>query len=46
MLDMTSTAPMVSSSGKNALAKVLRKSVMDVIDRLSREMMVPVSSLS
>jgi len=34
---------MVSSRGKKELAKVLRKSVMAVMDRLSREMMVPVS---
>ena len=43
---MTSTALMVSSSGKKEPENVLKRSVMDVMDLFRREMMVPVSSLS
>ena len=43
---MTSTAPSVISVGKKLLANMFRKSVIDVIDLFSLEMMVPVSSLS
>ncbi|GEM_PF-5346316 len=43
---MMSTANRVISMGKKLFANICRKSVIDVIDRFSREMSVPVSSLS